>query len=244
MAQPIVVEKRAGVVPAYGVPLRAGLVLLLAVTAQSTGSPLLRLAQDDVVPVPVIVGLRLALATVILTPLAWSGYRAQLRALSCRDVGLAALAGVFLALHFLSFTASLGYTTVLVTMLFGRTDSLWTALLEAGLLRARIGRLVWIGMGITALGGAVIALGSGSGDLGAQPLLGGVLAGAGALFFACYAVLGRAVRPKVDNLPYVWLVYGSAAIVANLALLGSGLTPTGYSGRGSCGSSWWRSCPC
>ena len=232
MAQPIVVEKRAGLAPARGIPLQAGLVLALAVAAQSTGTSFLRMAENEGVPVLVIVGLRLALATLILTPLVWRGFRVQLRALSRRDLGLAALAGVFLALHFLCFTASLGVTTVLVTILFGRTNSLWTALLEAGVLRARIGRLVWIGMGVAVLGGAVIALGSGSDDLGANPLLGGFLATTGALCFASYAVVGRAVRPKVDNLPYVWLVYGAAAIVANLALLGSGSTPLGYNGRG------------
>ena len=189
------------------------------------------MAEDEGVPVLVIVGLRLALATLILTPLVWGGFRAQLRALSRRDLGLAALAGVFLALHFLCFTASLGVTTVLADHFVWSTD-LRTALLEAGVLRARIGRQVWIGMGVAVLGGAVIALGSGSGDLGANPLLGGFLATTGALCFASYAVVGRAVRPKVDNLPYVWLVYGAAAIVANLALLGSGSTPLGYNGRG------------
>ncbi len=207
--------------------------LVISILALSWASPLIRFAQGEGVPSTAIVAIRLCLATLILTPLVLRRYRDQLRRLTRADLLLAGLAGAFLAMNFLSLTLSLSFTTVLVSMLVGRSDPIWVPLLEGLFLRVYPGRLVKIALVITLAGAALIGLAGGAGsDLGSQPLMGGLMALASALAFSLYIVTGRKVRPKVDNLPYIWLVYGSGMVVALIVLLLSGTPVTGYSPRG------------
>ena len=80
------------------VPYYLGLGLGLC--AVSTASVLIRYAQADGASSLVIAAWRLTLASLALLPLVFWRYRAELRGLSARAFGLAALSGAFLGLHF------------------------------------------------------------------------------------------------------------------------------------------------
>lgn len=233
-------------------PWHAYGVLALGIGAVSLAAIFIRLAQSDGVPSLLIAAFRLTLAALVLTPFTLRRYREQLRRLQPRDLLLALASGFFLALHFATWIASLEYTTVLISVVLVTTSPLWVALLEVLFLHARLGRMVIFGLALAFSGGLLIAVPSGSvgsfptsivqsgsgwdillaagsaAGAGSAPLLGGALALLGAVAVAVYLVIGRKLRAGLDLLPYIWLVYGSGALVLLLVLFIVRTPVTGY----------------
>lgn len=216
-------------------PMRAYAVLALGLLAVSLASILIRMAQGEGVPSLTIAAGRLAIAALILTPFTLRRYQRHLRGLRRRDLLLIGVAGVFLGLHFIFWVTSLEHTSVLISVVLVTTSPLWSAGLEAVFLRASVTRLVFGGILLAIVGAVVISLpGADAGiALGSSPLLGSGLALAGALAVSVYMVIGRSVRARLPLLPYIWLVYGVAAITALAAVFVArapltGHSPTGY----------------
>lgn len=209
-------------------------VLAAGLAAVSLSAIFIRLAQDEGISSLVIAAARLTIATLILTPLALGRYRQHLRALTRRDLLLISISGVFLALHFILWITSLEFTSVLISVVFVSTSPLWAALLERIFLRVYLARLVILGLGLAIAGGVIIGLSAGDGTLmlGSNPLLGSLLALGGAVTVAIYLVIGRGIRPKLPLVPYIWLVYGVAAIFALVVVLLARAPLGGYSTEG------------
>src|SRR5690606_41977319 len=111
---------------------------------------------------------------------------------------------------------SLEYATVLISVVLVTTTPLWSAMLEALFLRARLSQLTVIGLAIAIVGGVLISLPGENAalDVGENPLLGGLLALAGAVAVAVYLVIGRSVRARLPLIRYIWPVYTMAALFA------------------------------
>jgi drug/metabolite transporter (DMT)-like permease len=212
------------------VPNQVYFVLLTGVLAASCAAIFIRFAQADEMPSPVIAAGRLALSALLLTPFALRRHWEAIRALSRRDLLLALGSGFMLAVHFAAWISSLEYTSVLISVLFVSTSPLWVALLEWLVLRARFNRLMVIGLATALIGGLVIGASSSSDQgAGSNPVLGGGLALTGAASVAVYLIIGRTVRAKLSLLPYIWLVYGFAALFLIALVVINGQTVTGYS---------------
>jgi len=212
------------------------LVLAIGVCAVSLAAIFIRLAQNEAVPSLLIAEGRLLLAALILTPavLRRADYVEQVRGLSRGDLGLVAVAGFFLALHFASWVTSLEYTSVLISGVLVTTTPIWVALLEVFVLRARISRRVIVGLLVAFTGGVMIGL---SGDVADDVVAGDSLIGAalsviGAVTVAVYLIIGRKLRASIALTPYVWLVYGFAALVLSIGVLLSGTQIVGHSPNG------------
>ena len=196
------------------------LAVLLAVVATAFSSIFTKLASA---PPNVIAFYRLTFSVLLLAPLVLNsaGLR-ELRRISGRDLAMATLAGVFLALHFALWIASLALTsvassTVLVTMqpLFVVTGGFFF-FKEKIPLRGLAG-------GAVALSGSVI-IGLGDFQAGGQALWGDILAFSGAFMVAIYILIGRSLRSRLSLFPYVFLVYGTSALFLLLINL-AGRTP-------------------
>lgn len=198
----------------------------------SLASIFIRLAQAEGLPSLVIAAGRVSIATVLLTPLALARYHGAIRGLNRRDLALSASAGFFLALHFATWISSLEYTSVLISVVFVTTNPLWVALLEFSFFKTRLSRAVLIGLALAVGGGILIGLTGEAGSAGSNPVLGALLALAGAIAFAVYLVIGRGVRSKLPLIPYIWLVYGWAAIFLLVVVVIGRLPVTGYSAQG------------
>lgn len=213
--------------------------LLTAILAVSTASIFIRFAQREA-PSLVIAALRLTFAGLMLSPVALTRGRAELRRLSRRELLLGLLAGVFLAIHFATWISSLAYTSIASSVVLVSTGPLWVALLSPLFLREPLTRPVLFGMLLALAGGTVIGLSDScttQGGLTCPPLsefvqgkafLGNFLALVGAWAVAGYLMIGRSLRAKISLVPYIFLVYGIAALVLLGIMFAAGQRPTGF----------------
>lgn len=201
------------------------LVLAIGVAAISTGAIFVRLAEA---PSLVTAAYRVGLASVLLAPAACFRSRTELTGLSRNDVGLALLAGFFLALHFATWIASLDYTSVANSVVLVNTNPLWVGLLSPVLTKDRIRRSTF-GCILLSVVGALI-IGWGDWVMGGKALYGDALALAGGICAALYLLIGRNLRARVSLLAYIFLCYGSAAVMLWISVFGLQIEYTGFSG--------------
>lgn len=203
------------------------LVLCAGVLIVSTSSILIRYLQGAGVPSLSIAAWRLALAALILTPLAWARVGGELRALPRRDLLLAAASGGFLAVHFASWISSLAYTSVASSVALVSTNPLWVGLASLLIFRERLGWRTLAGIAATLLGTILI----GVADLAStqpNPALGNALALVGAATVSAYLLIGRDLRRRLSVLAYVYVVYSAAALVLLVWALLAGAPLGGY----------------
>jgi len=158
-------------------------VMVVGLLAISSAAPLVRMV-GDLHPVAIAFWRTLG-AALLLLPF--------IRRPSARAALLVLLAGACLAAHFWIWFASLRHTSVMRSTVLVTLAPVWVGLLEWGVLRAPPPRRFWLGLALAIPG---VALMSGSG--GAGSLFGDALALAGGMFSACYFVVGRSVRQRVE----------------------------------------------
>jgi drug/metabolite transporter (DMT)-like permease len=202
------------------------LVLGGGVLMAASASIMIRGAQQLGVPSPVVAAGRLGIAALILLPIMLLRGLPELRRLRGRDILLGIASGALLAIHFSAWISSLEYTSVASSAALVATNPLWIALASVLLFRERLSRLTWVGVLITVVGSALIALSDGSGAGAENALLGDALALLGALAASGYFLIGRQLQRRVSTLVYVWLAYTSAAVIlVAVALVGARATP-------------------
>ncbi len=221
--------------PRFILPLALG----TAIIAVSTSSIFIRFAQQES-PSLVIAALRLTMAALLLAPFALLRHRDELTSLTRNELLLGIFAGLFLAVHFATWISSLEYTTVASSVVFVSTGPLWVAFLSPVFLNERITRAAVAGLCIAILGGIIIGLsdactwnnGLHCPQLGqilhGHAMWGNFLALAGAWAVSGYILIGRKVRAKISLIPYIFLVYGIAAIALLVMMFAAGESPRGY----------------
>jgi drug/metabolite transporter (DMT)-like permease len=221
-------------------PIHPMIALFFGILAVSTASIFIRYAQSYA-PSLVIAAYRLGLATLILAPVALLRHREELKGLTLRELSLGLLSGIFLALHFATWITSLEYTTVASSVVLVTTTPLWVALFAPFTIKEPLSRLVLAGMILALAGGTLVGLSDtctwqGIG-LACPPLAdfvrgeafyGDLLALAGAFMAAGYIVIGRSLRGKMSLIPYIFVVYGMAALVLVVVMFTAGQSPVGY----------------
>ena len=221
-------------------PISPLLVIFIGILAVSTASIFIRYAQAYA-PSLTIAAYRLTISALVLTPIAMKTRRAELSALSSRDVLMGICSGIFLALHFATWITSLEYTSVASSVVFVTTTPLWVALLAPFTLKEPLTRLVGIGMALALVGGIVVGLSDSctlaSGVIACPELadfiqgkafFGDLLAFFGAWMAAAYVLIGRRLRSKLSLVSYITIVYGVAAIALLAIMLSSRQRPWGF----------------
>jgi len=216
------------------------IVLGLGILAASTASLFIRYAQRDVSSL-VIAAYRLSLATLILSPFVLANNRHELGQLKRRQITLMIMAGVFLAFHFAAWITSLEYTTVASSVVLVTTSPLWVALILTTIFKEPLPGIAWLGICIALIGSVVVTGGQvcqvQSGGLVCPQLSdfiqgrafwGDFLALVGAWMAAGYLLVGRKLRAQITLGSYIFIVYGTAAIVLLAAVLAARLQLTGY----------------
>lgn len=216
------------------------IAIIVAILAVSTASIFIRFAQMDGAPSLVIAALRLTFATLLLAPLALSRHRDEIKRLTRTEWLLAVSSGIFLAVHFATWISSLEFTSVASSVVFVSTGPLWVALLSPMLLKEHVSRTAIIGLGLALVGGTIIGLSDACvwnaglacpalADILQGPAMwGNFLALAGAWTVTGYLIIGRKLRTGMSLIPYIFLVYGIAAIVLIMIMFVSGNSPLGF----------------
>ncbi len=214
--------------------------ILIAILAVSTASIFIRFAQIDGAPSLVIAALRLTFATIILTPVALVKHREELKHFTRTEILAGLFSGIFLALHFATWISSLEYTSVASSVVFVSTGPLWVALLSPVLLNERLAKTALVGLGLSLLGGTIIGLSDAcvwdaglscpalQDVLQGRAMFGNFLALAGAWTVTGYLIIGRKLRANISLIPYIFMVYGFAAIVLIGIMFAAGDSPFGY----------------
>ena len=214
--------------------------LLIAILAVSTASIFIRLAQTNGAPSLVIAALRLTFATLLLTPIVLTRHRTEIKSFTRSQITLGVVSGLFLAIHFATWISSLEYTSVASSVVFVSTGPLWVALLSPMLLNEKLTRMAIVGLALALLGGTVIGLSDACGiqngiqcpELGQvmqrRAMWGNFLALAGAWAVTGYLIIGRKLRAGMSLIPYIFLVYGMAAVALLLIMFAAGHSPFGF----------------
>ena len=214
--------------------------IIIAILAVSTSSIFIRLAQREA-PSLVIAALRLTFASLILAPVALTRHRDELKKLTRSDLLLGLLSGVFLAVHFATWISSLEFTSIASSVVLVSTGPLWVALLSPIFLKESLTKSVLIGMLLALLGGTIIGLSDScqidnglvcppfSEFVQGKAFLGNFLALTGAWAVAGYLMIGRKLRAGMSLIPYIFVVYGIAAIVLLGIMFTARQSPVGFS---------------
>jgi drug/metabolite transporter (DMT)-like permease len=210
-----------------GVRVRALDVALMAlgVVGVSLSGPLI--AAMVTVPAVAIAFWRMAIATLVTSPMGTT-HRRAVAEMTASDLRLIALAGVALAAHFALWVSSLKLTSVasatalvclqagwvvLFTWMGGQRPDRRTAV---GLVVCLVGVLVVTGVDFTVSPTALL------GDLL------GLLGGAGS---ALYMIVGGSVRQRTNTTVYTLLCYGVCSVVLLAACLVFSVPLAGYAGN-------------
>ncbi len=194
-----------------------GRVLLglgLGVVVLSFASVLIRLTPAASI---VIAAGRMAISTLILTPLFLARLpkaRAELRGVNPWPL---VVAGLLLGAHFALWIESLNRTSVVSSVVLVTMDPIFVSLLSPLFLREKASGRVWLAVLLGVAGAAIVA----GPNLGSAALTtGNLLAVGGSACAAGYLLVGRSVRPRVSLLTYIFIVYGiAAAALVPVALL-------------------------
>jgi len=209
------------------VRIASGVVLAVGIIAVSTASIFIRYAQVEA-PSLVIATYRLAVASLVLVPIACQRRQAELRNVRPADWPPAVASGIFLALHFAAWITSLEYTTVASSVVLVSTSPLWVAVAARLLLHERLTRPAILGLITAVAGGIIIGFSDVAQMAGSAPLLGNALALAGAVAVTGYWLIGRRLRARLSLTPYVTVVYSAGALVLLLMTVMAREPLTGY----------------
>ncbi len=207
-------------------------VLGTAVLIVSAAAIMIRVAQAEGVPSITIAAWRLAIAAALLWPVAWARNRSEIIAFRRQDWLFGITAGLFLAMHFAAWISSLAYTSVASSLALVSTNPIWIALVSWIFLREKLSFWLCVGIAAAIGGSGLIFLSDarlGAGGASVNPMLGNLLALLGSLTVCGYLLIGRRLRKTISLIPYIWLVYSSAAIALLASALVAGHPLTGFS---------------
>lgn len=182
--------------------------LLTAVAAISFAAIFFRLAAPTH-PL-VAAGLRLAIASVLIAPMALRA--ARVGRITRRLAKAAALGGLLYGLHFGTWVWSLTLTSVAASVTLVTATPLLLGVIALATGRDRPDRHHWFAIGLAIVGLSVI----GGHDLlagGSSALIGDGLAIAGATAMAGYLLVGRRMAAEMDVWGFTWIAVTVGAIV-------------------------------
>ena len=197
-------------------------ILIIGVVAASASGAIIKVAQSDKVPPLVIAAVRNYVACIVLLPFFLSGSWKELKLLTRREVWFVIGSGLVLAFHFAMWITALEKTNVASATIFITTTPIFVVLGSHYLLHEKASPAIYIGIAISIAGGVLVV----GADFG--QFAGDMIALVGAIAASAYMLIGRRVRPKLHLVPYIFVVYGVAAITLTIAALALGNSFYGY----------------
>ena len=191
------------------------IIIILGVVGASLSAILVRFSDS---PSTVLVFYRMFFAVVLLLPsLLKSGIK-EYRVIKKTDLGLCAVSGFFLGLHFSFYFESLKFTSIASSVVLVDTEVFFVVIGGLLFLREKMSKTGILCIFITFIGSMVVALG----DVSGGALKGDILALMGSVCVAVYTLIGRKMRKSMSTTAYSWIVYLIAAVVVFIASYATG----------------------
>jgi len=138
--------------------------------------------------------------------------RKVIKNITKKDFILCVISGIFLALHFASWIASINMTTIANSTILVSCSPIFVSLANFFILKEKFTTKMLAGLTMSIVGTAIIAMGSSGGNTSSM-MAGNILAFMGAIFVAGYLVIGGIVRKNLSAGAYVFIVYSASVIV-------------------------------
>ncbi len=208
--------------------IRTITTLCIGIIAISFAAIFIRLCDD--VPSIMIATYRLGIASCVLLIFALT--RGVSFRISGRDLLFSMAGGIFLGLHFITWIASLKYTSVASSVVLVTTNPIFVGIFSLLVLREKQHKEIIIGTILCLTGSIVIAVGDGGFHalilLDKRALAGDALALVGAMMASAYLITGSRVQERLDILTYITIVYTTSALFLIVVSLLTGTPFTGY----------------
>lgn len=198
-------------------------IILLACFFASLSSIFIK-ASDA--PSVVLVFYRVTMATMMLLPFVLLKSRHELFSIPKKYLLLSIASGVTLGVHFFSYFTSLTMTSIASAVVIVNAEVFFVSIAMFLFFKERISRLGWLGIAVSFIGSAVIAMSDAG--AGGDNLVGDLFAFFGAFAMAVYTMIGRACRESVSTTVYTFIVYAAASVTTLLMTLFSGTPVFGY----------------
>ena len=199
-------------------------ILFVGVLSVSFAAIFIRLADA---PPLVIATYRLAIASIILIPIASIKSKKSLNKLSRHEILLILLSSVFVALHFGLWITSLSYTSIASSVVLVTVRPAFVAVISYFLWGERVNKLT-IGGIVVAFIGVILVNYSGF-AFGSQAILGDLMALIAGFAMGAYLIIGRQLRARIDILSYLAILYTCSAVILLIVTLSFGYNLFGYS---------------
>ncbi|WP_432402547.1 DMT family transporter [Wukongibacter sp. M2B1] len=185
----------------------AKLIVLIGVIFVSFSSII---AKSSHAPSLIISVYRMGFTVLLLLPSTISKNLSEIKKVDIKTFGICVVSGIFLALHFATWIASLKYTSVASSTVLVNTHPVFIVLGSFLILKERISKNTLVSIAIALTGSIIIS--TGDSTLGSNILYGDMLAILGAFFVAGYMLIGSIARQKLSVTTYTFIVYASSTI--------------------------------
>ena len=185
----------------------------------------------SIAPSAVTAAFRMLWTVILMTPvvLGKKEVRDEFKTTEKKTLGLCAVSGLFLAVHFVLWFESLNHTSVASSTTIVCTEVIWVSLGFCLFMKGKLSAKALVAIGITVFGSMMIAFADSSS--GGLHLYGDLLALVAAIASAVYTLIGRVVREKVSTTVYTYTLYIVCAsiLVLTCSSQGFGLFDYGMS---------------
>lgn len=182
-------------------------------------------------PSAVTAAFRLLWTVLLMTPvvLGKREVREEFKRTEKKTLGLCAISGLFLAIHFVLWFESLNHTSVASSTTIVCTEVIWVSLGFCLFMKGKLSGKAIATIAVTFLGSMLIAYADSA--TGGLHLYGDLLSLIAAVAVAVYTLIGRVVREKVSTTVYTYTLYVVCATVLVLTCIvqGFGLFDYGMS---------------
>ncbi|SFB14587.1 MULTISPECIES: DMT family transporter [unclassified Bacillus (in: firmicutes)] len=168
-------------------------------------------------PSGVIAFYRMFFTVLLMTPLFLLKYSSELRLITKRDWLYSAIAGIFLAFHFILWFESLNYTSVASSTVLVTLQPLFAFVGTYYFFKEKISSKAIVS-GVIAIVGSII-ISWGDFQISGSALFGDILSLIACALVTAYLLVGQTLRKRISLITYTFIIYSMSAITLFIYLL-------------------------
>ncbi|MGX7596245.1 DMT family transporter [Planococcus plakortidis] len=163
---------------------------------------------------------RMLFSILLMSPVFLYSYLPEIKKLNRRDWAFSAIAGIFLAFHFILWFESLNYTSVASSTVLVTLQPLFAFAGTYFFFKERLSVKTLISGAVAITGSVVVAYGDF--QVSGSALFGDILALVACALITAYLLFGQDVRKRLSLITYTFIVYGFSTITLFFYIIAKG----------------------